>query len=155
MIDLEKFEENKIYNNFKSYTWYLINNLILNSCFPFSNLKIFILKLYGAKIGKNVIIKPYVKIKYPWNLKIGANCWIGEEVWIDNLAEVEIHKNCCISQGVYICTGNHNFKSKNFDLIKKKIIIEQSCWIGARCIICPGIIIKQNTITKVGQIIKN
>ena len=109
MINLDKFENKKLHNNIKSHFWYIINNLILNSFFPFSNIKVFVLRLFGAKIGKNVIIKPYIKVKYPWNLKIGDNSWIGEEVWIDNLEEVLIDENCCISQGVYLCTGSHNF----------------------------------------------
>ena len=96
MIELEKFEKKKNKKKIKSYFWYLFNNLIFNSFLPFSTLKVFLLRLFGAEIGRNVIIKPYVKIKYPWNLKIYDNCWIGEEVWIDNLADVVIKKNCCI-----------------------------------------------------------
>ena len=154
MIDLEKFEKKKTKKKIKNYLWYLFNNLIFNSFLPFSTLKVFLLRLFGAEIGRNVLIKPYVKIKYPWNLKIHDNSWIGEEVWIDNLAEVVIKKNCCISQGVYLCTGSHDFKSEKFDLITKGITIEESSWLGAKSIICPGVTIKKNSFIKVGEIIK-
>lgn len=155
MINLDKFENKKLHNNFKSHFWYIINNLILNSFFPFSNIKVFVLRLFGAKIGKNVIIKPYIKVKYPWNLKIGDNSWIGEEVWIDNLEEVLIDENCCISQGVYLCTGSHNFKSEKFDLIKEKIVIKRSSWIGAKAVICPGVTVEESSFIKAGEIVKN
>ena len=155
MIDLDKFENKSLYNNTKSHLWYIVNNLILNSFFPFSNIKVFVLRLFGAKIGKNVIIKPYIKVKYPWNLKIGDNSWIGEEVWIDNLEEVLIDENCCISQGVYLCTGSHNFKSEKFDLIKEKIVIKRSSWIGAKAVICPGVTVEESSFIKAGEIVKN
>jgi len=155
MINLDKFENKKLHNNIKSHFWYIINNLILNSFFPFSNIKVFVLRLFGAKIGKNVIIKPYIKVKYPWNLKIGDNSWIGEEVWIDNLEEVLIDENCCISQGVYLCTGSHNFKSEKFDLIKEKIVIKRSSWIGAKAVICPGVTVEESSFIKAGEIVKN
>ena len=155
MIDLAKFENKSLYNNTKSHLWYIVNNLILNSFFPFSSIKVFILRLFGAKIGNNVIIKPYVKVKYPWNLKIGDNSWIGEEVWIDNLEEVLIDENCCISQGVYLCTGSHNFESEKFDLIREKILIKRSSWIGAKAVICPGVTIEECSFIKAGEIVKN
>jgi len=155
MIDLAKFENKNLYNNIKSLLWYIVNNLILNSFFPFSNIKVFILRLFGAKIGNNVIIKPYVKVKYPWNLKIGDNSWVGEEVWIDNLEEVLIDENCCISQGVYLCTGSHNFKSEKFDLIREKILIKRSSWIGAKAVICPGVTVEECSFIKAGEIVKN
>ena len=155
MIDLAKFENKNLYTNTKSHLWYIVNNLILNSFFPFSNIKVFILRLFGAQIGNNVIIKPYVKVKYPWNLKIGDNSWIGEEVWIDNLEEVLIDENCCISQGVYLCTGSHNFKSEKFDLIREKILIKRSSWIGAKAVICPGVTVEECSFIKAGEIVKN
>ena len=95
--------------------WYMTNALFLiNPLNPFSSLKVFLLRLFGARIGKGVVIKQSVNIKYPWKLSVGDYTWIGERVWIDNLANVSIGKNTCISQGVYICSGSHDFFSKNF-----------------------------------------
>jgi putative colanic acid biosynthesis acetyltransferase WcaF len=155
MFELYKFEKPKLYQNniIINILWYLINNLYLNSCLPSNKIKIFLLKIFGAKIDSNVIIKQYVKIKFPWNLQIGKNSWIGEGVWIDNIKMVDIKENCCISQGVYFCTGNHNYKKKTFDLTAKEITIGQSCWIGAKSTIGPGINLKSKTFIKLGSII--
>ena len=120
MIDLKKFKKPGIYkdkNLFINVLWYLINNLFFNSFIPGSKLRIIILNLFGADISKSAYIKPRVYIKFPWKLKIGKYSWIGEKVWIDNIDHVEIGNNCCISQGVYFCTGNHDFKKETFDLI--------------------------------------
>lgn len=74
--------------------------------------KIWMLRKFGAKIGKGVFIKPLVNIKYPWNLDIGDYTWIGENVWIDNLTQVKIGSNVCISQGAMLLCRNHNYKKR-------------------------------------------
>ncbi|MCK5208406.1 MAG: colanic acid biosynthesis acetyltransferase WcaF, partial [Cyclobacteriaceae bacterium] len=84
----------------KRTLWHFTNHLIFNNgLFPFSSVKILILRLFGAKVRSGVNIKPSVNIKYPWLLKVGENTWIGENVWIDNLTSVEIGNNVCLSQG--------------------------------------------------------
>ena len=77
--------------------------------------------MFGAKIGNGVILKPKIFIKFPWKLEIGNNTWIGEKVWIDNIETVSIGDDCCVSQGVYFCTGNHDFKKETFDFKTFKI----------------------------------
>ena len=139
---------------FIRFLWYLTSLLFFqNYIFPFYSLKSFILKIFGAQIGKNVIIKPNVNIKYPWNLVIGNNVWVGEKVWIDNLDLVTINDSVCISQSAYLLTGNHNYKSLYFDLITKPIIIYEGAWIGAKSIICPGVVINPNAIISVGAVL--
>jgi putative colanic acid biosynthesis acetyltransferase WcaF len=136
------------------FLWYFTNVLFfLNPLNPFSSLKVFLLRLFGAKIGKGVNIKPSVNIKYPWRLKIGNHAWIGEKVWIDNLADVQIGDNCCISQGVLLLTGNHNYKKSSFDLITREIILEHGTWIGAKSIVAPGVSCASHSVLSAGSII--
>jgi putative colanic acid biosynthesis acetyltransferase WcaF len=119
---------------------------------PFSPFKVFLLRIFGAKIGKGVNIKPKVNIKYPWNLTIGDYSWIGEEVWIDNLGPISIGKSCCISQGAMLLCGNHDFKKITFDLIVKPIVLEDGAWVGAKSVVCPGVTLNQNSILAVGSV---
>jgi putative colanic acid biosynthesis acetyltransferase WcaF len=120
--------------------WYVVNALFfINPLNPFSGLKVGLLRLFGAKIGKGVIIKPGVNIKYPWLLEVGNHVWLGERVWIDNLAGVRIGDHVCLSQGAMLLTGNHNYRKPTFDLVVKEIVLETGCWIGARAVVCPGI----------------
>ena len=127
--------------------WYLVNVLFfINPLNPSSRLKLILLKLFGAKVGRGVVIKPGVNIKYPWNITIGDYTWIGENVWIDSLGQVTIGKNCCISQGALILNGNHDFTKANFDLIVKPIIIEDGVWIGARAIVAPGVVCHSHAV---------
>lgn len=137
----------------KRTLWYYTNQMIFNNgIFPFSSVKIILLRIFGAKIGKGVTIKPSVNIKYPWLLKIGRNVWIGENAWIDNLTTVEIGNNVCLSQGAMLLTGNHNYKLSTFDLVVKKIILEDGVWIGARSMVCPGIICFSHSILSVNSV---
>lgn len=133
--------------------WYLVNTLFFkNSLSVSSGLKRILLRLFGARIGKCVIIKPNVNIKYPWRLSIGNHSWIGEGVWIDNLAEVSIGSHVCLSQGAMLLTGNHNYKKETFNLITKPITLEDGVWIGAQSVVCPGVHCKSHSILSVGSV---
>ncbi len=133
--------------------WHFVNSIIFKSgLFPFYGLKTFLLRSFGAKIGNGVLIKPFVNIKYPWFLIIGNHVWIGENVWIDNLANVTIGNNVCISQGAMLLTGNHDYTKKNFDLIIKTINIKEGTWLGAHSVVCPGITCEAHSILTVGSI---
>ncbi len=133
--------------------WYMVNAIIFNSPFlPFSGLKVFLLRLFGAEVGHGVVIKPKVNIKYPWFLQIGNHVWLGEGVWIDNLGMVTIGNHCCVSQGAMLLTGNHNFKSSSFDLLVSPINLEDGVWIGAQSVVCPGVYCESHAVLSVGSI---
>lgn len=133
--------------------WYFTNVLIFNhGLLPFSKIKIFILRLFGAKISSGVHIKPSVNIKYPWLLELGKNVWVGEKVWIDNLTIVKIGNNVCLSQGAMLLTGNHNYKLPTFDLMVEKIVLEEGVWIGAKSIVCPGVTCFSHSILSVNSV---
>lgn len=137
----------------KVVAWYFINAFFLNCSWnPSSRLKVRLLRIFGANIGKGVVIKPSVNIKYPWNLSIGDYSWIGENVWIDNLVQVTIGSNVCISQGAMLLCGNHNYKLPTFDLIVKPIIIESGVWVGAKSIVCPGVTMLSHSVLTVGSV---
>ncbi len=117
-----------------------------------SKIKVKILKLYGAKVGYNVLIKPNVNIKYPWFLEIGNDVWIGENVWIDNLAQVTIGNDVCLSQDAYLLTGSHNYKKTSFNLMLGSIVLEDGVWIGAKSTVCPDVICKSHSVLAVSSV---
>jgi putative colanic acid biosynthesis acetyltransferase WcaF len=124
----------------KRMLWHVASRLFINTYFPYPmSFKCIVLKAFGTKLGKGVVIKPKVNIKYPWYLTVENDTWIGEKVWIDNLAEVRIGQNVCLSQGAMLLTGNHNYRAPTFDLVLGPIILEDGVWIGAQAIVCPGV----------------
>jgi putative colanic acid biosynthesis acetyltransferase WcaF len=135
------------------FLWFFTNRILINTYLPIPLfVKKLILQLFGAKIGKGLIIKPKVNIKYPWLLTIGNDVWIGEDVWIDNLTNIIIGNNVCISQGAMLLCGNHNYKKSSFDLIVKPIHLKEGVWIGAKSVVCPGVTCESHSILSVGSV---
>ncbi len=154
-VDLSRYDNSwyKPGGALKRVLWYLTNVLFFNNYLPWPVvIKTNILRIFGASIGQKVIIKPKVNIKYPWFLSVGDHSWIGEEVWIDNLTDVRIGSDCCISQGAMLLTGNHNFNSSGFDLMVKPIRLHDGVWIGAKSVVCPGVSCHEYAVLTVGSV---
>ena len=133
--------------------WHYVNAIVFKSgLLPVSGLKVALLRLFGARVGKGVIIKPYVNIKYPWRLSIGNHTWLGEGVWIDNVAAVSIGSNVCLSQGAILETGSHNYKSKTFDLVTGPITIEDGVWVGCGAIVNQGLTVASHAVLTSGSV---
>lgn len=140
-------------NAFKRLLWYYVNAVVFKSAlFPINGLKTGLLKLFGARLGKGVVVKPVVNIKSPWFLTIGNHTWLGENVWIDNLLMVNIGSNVCLSQGAILQTGSHNYKKSTFDLITGSIILEDGVWIGCGAIINQGITAGSHAVLTSGSV---
>ncbi|PZO40574.1 MAG: colanic acid biosynthesis acetyltransferase WcaF [Pseudanabaena frigida] len=137
----------------KQVLWYFIGAPIVRSyLIPFSVLKVNILRWFGAEIGRGVRIKTGVRIKFPWRLIIKDFVWIGEDTWLDNLAPITIESHCCISQGVYFCTGNHDWSDRDFALRTAPIYLESGCWIAARAIVVAGVRVGQGAVLSIGSV---
>jgi putative colanic acid biosynthesis acetyltransferase WcaF len=103
--------------------------------------RVWLLKLFGAQIGTNVIIRPTARITYPWKLTIGDNSWIGDNVELYTLGEIVIGNDVVISQRSYLCTGSHDYKKPTFDIYAEKITIEDQAWLATDVYVAPGITI--------------
>ncbi|AFY38241.1 putative colanic acid biosynthesis acetyltransferase WcaF [[Leptolyngbya] sp. PCC 7376] len=137
----------------KRLLWYFFGAVLVRSyLIPFSGLKVVLLRLFGATIGQGVRIKPGVRVKFPWRLVIGDFVWIGEDAWLDNLAPITIGDHVCISQGVYLCTGNHDWSAPEFSLKTQAIAIESDSWLAAGARVAPGVTIGKGAILALGAI---
>jgi len=106
-------------------------------------------RLFGGKIGRNVLIRPSVKCVYPWKLTVGDYSWIGDDVSLYTLGEIEIGSNSVISQNCYICTGSHDHTSPTFDIYAKKISIGDEVWLASDVFVAPGVTIGNGTVVGV------
>ena len=140
-------------NGFKRLLWLYVNALIFKtSLVPVSAVKRGLLRLFGARIAKGVVIKPCVNIKYPWNLSIGENTWIGEGVWLDSLVLINIGANACISQGAMLLTGSHDYKKQTFNLITGTITLADGVWIGGCAIVNQGVTAESHAVLTAGSV---
>ncbi|GAB2556939.1 WcaF family extracellular polysaccharide biosynthesis acetyltransferase [Spirosoma areae] len=153
--DLSRFS-NSWYNpgpRPKVLLWYLVNAFFLNTYLPIpARLKVAVLRLFGAKIGQGVMVKPAVNIKYPWLLRVGDYVWIGEQVWIDNLSQIDIGNNVCLSQGAMLLTGNHDYSRSTFDLTTQPITLADGVWIGAKSVVCAGVRCDSHAVLAVNSV---
>lgn len=137
----------------KQVLWYFVGAPLVRSyLIPFSGLKVNILRWFGAEIGQGVRIKTGVRVKFPWRLVVKDYVWLGEDAWLDNLALITIESHCCISQGVYLCTGNHDWRDRSFALSTAPIYIEAGSWIAARAIVAAGVRVGQGAVLGLGSV---
>jgi putative colanic acid biosynthesis acetyltransferase WcaF len=137
----------------KQLLWFFIGFPLVRSHFiPVSSFKVWLLRQFGSQIGTGVRIKPDVQVKFPWLLTIGDHCWIGESVWLDNIEPIVIENHVCISQGVYLCTGNHDWSDPQFRYISKSIHIESESWIAASASVGPGVHVGRGAVLTLGSV---
>ena len=156
-VDLASFSNRDYYPGrglWMRTLWYFVSLLVFESGWmPWGRPKIWLLRLFGARIGPGLVIKPHVRIKYPWRLAVGVHSWIGQNVWIDNIENVSIGDHVCLSQLTYLCTGGHDHRRRTFDLVARPIQIKNGAWLGASCLVLGGITVHANAIVAAGSVV--
>lgn len=113
---------------------------------PLNKVRCGVLRLFGAKIGKNVLIRPTARFTYPWKVQIEDYSWIGDNVVFYSLDRISIGSHCVISQKSYLCTGSHDPHDPAFGLEIGEIAIGNGAWIATDCFIAPGVQIGANAV---------
>jgi putative colanic acid biosynthesis acetyltransferase WcaF len=150
VVDLRRYDQSGFDRgrpNWYVLLWWLVQAI----AFPltlhnFNGLRRSLLRLFGARIGKGVIIRPTARFTYPWKIAIGDYSWIGDDVVLYSLEQICIGQHCVISQKSYLCTGSHNIQDPAFSLITSKIVIGSGVWIATDCFIGPGVEIGANSV---------
>ena len=133
-------------------TWFWVQHLIFKSAFTPSSLRPLLLKLFGASVGSGVLIRRGVRVHFPWNLEIGDDCWIGEEVWFINHEKVTIGSDVCISQRSIICSGSHDYRSASLEYAHKPVAIKDGAWVCLDAKVLPGVTIGECSVVSAGEI---
>jgi putative colanic acid biosynthesis acetyltransferase WcaF len=157
IMELGKFS-NRGYDRgcpaWKERLWFAVKCLFFLTPWPWpSALRVWLLRCFGAKVGKRVVVRSRVNITFPWRLEVGDDVWIGEEVVIVSIAPVFIDSNVCLSQRVFLSAGSHDFRSPSFDLITKPILVARESWIGAQAFIAMGVKIGPGSMVCAGSIV--
>lgn len=111
-----------------------------------NDFRCWILRCFGAKIGKKVVVRPTVKIPYPWKITIGDYSWVGEDVVLYSLAHIYIGSNTVISQRSYLCAGYHDYQSLRFEVLGDPVVIADQVWIATDVFIAPGVTVGKGTV---------
>ena len=127
--------------------WWLVQSTVFSMSPQFMyGWRRFVLRIFGARIGKNVVIRPTAKITYPWKLTVLDNAWIGDYVELYTLGKIHIGKSAVVSQKSYLCTGSHDYQSRCFDIFQKPIVIEDKAWVATDVYIAPGVTIGRGAV---------
>jgi putative colanic acid biosynthesis acetyltransferase WcaF len=156
-VDLSLFDNSSTFDPgaglLKRTLWYFTNVLFfLNPAFPFRSPKPHLLRLFGARVGKGVVIHPGVNIKFPWKLRIGDHSWIGQRAWLDNLDQLTIGSNVVISQGAMIIQGSHDYKKVDYPTYSRPVVLEDGSWVGAGAIVTLGVTLHSHAVLAVGSV---
>ncbi len=105
-----------------------------------------LLRLFGAKVGQGVVIRPTARFTYPWHVTLGDHSWVGDDVVLYSLAPITVGDHCVISQRSYLCTGSHDINDPRFGLVVKPVTIENGVWLASDCFVSPGVIVGANSV---------
>ena len=119
---------------------------------PFSRWRIFLLKLFGAKVAWSVNILPRCRVWQPWRLTIGENSWIDGDVNLYSVDEIRIGHDAVVSEGAYICTASHDIASEAFALTTAPIEIGDCAWVCARSIVLPRVKVGEGAVVAAGAV---
>ena len=106
----------------------------------------FLLRLFGARIGRQVLIRPTVRTTYPWKLSIGDYSWVGDDVVLYTLGEIRIGNHAVVSQKTYLCTGSHDYNAADFAIYARPIVVEDQAWLATDVFVAPGVTIGQAAV---------
>lgn len=136
--------------------WWLVQSILVHpSPQVFYGWRRFLWRLFGAKIGRGVLIRPSVRVTYPWKIEIGDHCQIGDRAELYSLGPIKIGHNSVISQDTYLCTGTHDHNDPSFPLVIDKITVEDEVWIAAGCFVLPGVTVGRGAIVGVRSVVFN
>jgi putative colanic acid biosynthesis acetyltransferase WcaF len=134
--------------------WFFVHHLFFKSPVLPSMFRRLLLTLFGASVGRGVLIRRGVRVHFPWNLEIGNDCWIGEEVWFINHEKISIGSNVCISQRSVICSGGHDYLSASLKYAHKPVEIKDGAWICLDAKLLPGVTIGECSVVSAGEIVR-
>lgn len=149
-VDLSKYNQDWYHRGRPAWLvllwWFVQGTIFRFSLHNMYRFRAFVLRAFGAKIGKNVKLRASAKFHYPWNVEIGENSWIGDSVYFYSLDKIIVGSNCVISQNSYINTGSHDLKSSDFGLITKPVIIETGAWVASNSFVNLGVTIGEKAV---------
>ena len=156
-MDLSRYDNSDFARGapaWKEALWLLARGVFFETWLPWpSQLRAALLRAFGARVGRGVVVRAHVNISFPWRLTVGEHVWIGEDAGILSLAQVTIESHVCISQRAYLCTGSHDYRRQDFKLVTRPITVRAGSWIAAAAFIAPGVEIGAGAVVAAGSVV--
>ncbi len=120
--------------------------LIVLSPHPLHGWRRFVLRLFGAKVGRHARVHQAARLFMPWNVELGDWSAVGSEVFIYSLGKVRIGARATVSYRAHVCAGTHDFTDPTLPLLKPAVTIADDAWIGTEAFIGPGVTVGRGAI---------
>lgn len=134
--------------------WLLVEALLVTNPLQVSSgIRARALQAFGARIGRGVILRPRLRVKFPWKLEIGDRSWIGEGVWFHNQDRVRVGADVVLSQETFVTTGSHRAR-RDMALVTRPVEIEDGAWLTTRCIVLGGTRVGRSALAKPGTVVQ-
>ena len=105
-----------------------------------------LLRVFGATVGRNVVVRPTASVEIPWLLTIGDYSSLGDRVIVYNLGRITIGRRVTVSQHAHLCAGSHDFSRWDMPLLRPPITIGDDAWIAADAFVGPGVTVGEGAI---------
>ncbi len=139
---------------FLVYLWGIAELLLVSNPWQISSrLRVAVLRAFGADIADGVVFRPRTRVRFPWKLHVGANCWIGEGVWIHNQDEVRIEHDVVLSQDTFVTTGSHRHRT-DMGLVTAPVHVRAGTWVTARCVVLGGTTFGRSALATPGSVVR-
>ena len=131
----------------QGFWWSIVRNTLFRwSPPPCWRWRAFLLRAFGARIGRHVFIAASAHIDHPWNFEVGNHAHIAEEVIINCMGKVTIGERTRISQYSHLCAGTHDYQSRDMQIVRCPITVGRDVWIAADAFIGPGVTLGDNCV---------
>lgn len=151
--DFDRSGYNKGRSVVQQALWVLASHLVVQAWYTPRRLRVSVLRMFGARIGRRVVIRSRVRVHWPWKLTIGDDAWIGEGAWLMNLEPIVIENDACISQEAFLITGSHRAEDPRFRYDNGPISIGAGAWVCARAVVLRGVALPAGTVVPAGQVV--
>jgi putative colanic acid biosynthesis acetyltransferase WcaF len=132
--------------------WFAVMNLVFMKWWFPARLRPPVLRAFGARVGERVLIRHRVRVLWPWKLRIGDDCWIGEDTWLLNLEPITLDHDVCLSQGAFLCTGSHDHRDPAFEYDNGPVRVGAGAWVAARATVLRGATVEPGEVVPAGSV---
>lgn len=155
---LATFDATKGYDKGRSILWQIawvvVSNLVFMKWWCPRRWRPAILRAFGATVGEGVVIRPHVRVHWPWKLAVGDASWIGEDAWLLNLEPITIGADVCISQRAVLCTGSHVHDSPDFRYDNGPIVVGDGAWVALGATVLRGVTVGAGALVAAGAVVR-
>lgn len=120
---------------------------------PLNAWRVFLLRLFGAKITGSVYVAPSARVKFPFHLEMHDRSCLAYDSEVYNLGYCILRENAIVTQGVYLCGGSHDLSAEDQPLVVGRIELGPETFIGARAMILPGVAVREGAVVGAGAVV--